>query len=169
MLCGDLLDAGKLDEAASVANDVIKSEPLNFDGLMAVADIQRRQRKFPESIESYKKVLFLNDKYAPAYAGRAEAHLGMREYDRAEGFYKKALELDPKLAAAELGLSRVYKAQNKNDQRMAHLNRAKMLDPNNKDVQEEFRQLSGPSPAPAPAAAPTKAAPPTKGGAKKGR
>jgi tetratricopeptide (TPR) repeat protein len=141
MLCGDLVEAGKLEEAASVANAVKKNDPTNFDGLMALASIQRLQKKYDDAIETYKLVLFANSNYAPACVGRAEAHFFLAEYDRAETYYKKALEIDPKLASAELGLSRVYKATKKKDLQVQHLNRAKLLDPNNKAVQDELRAL----------------------------
>jgi tetratricopeptide (TPR) repeat protein len=142
MLCGDLVEAGKLDEAASVANAVKKSDPTNFDGLMALASIQRLQKKYSDAIETYKLVLFANSNYAPACAGRAEAHFLLAEYDRAETYYKKAIDLDPKMASAELGLSRVYKATKKKELQAQHLNRAKLLDPNNKAVLDELKLLA---------------------------
>jgi tetratricopeptide (TPR) repeat protein len=141
MLCSDLMEVGKLTEAASVANAIIKNDPTNFDGLMALATIQRLQKKYSDAIETYKLVMFANDKYAPAYAGRAEAHFQLADYDRAETQYQKALALDPKMVLAELGLSRVYKMTKKKDLQVQHLNRAKLLDPNNKSVQDEVRQL----------------------------
>ncbi|MDR0331217.1 MAG: tetratricopeptide repeat protein [Chitinispirillales bacterium] len=141
MLCGDLVQAGKLDEAARVANDIKKSDPTNFDGLMALASIQRLQKKYQDAIETYKLVFFANDKYAPALAGRAEAHFALAEYDRAETYYKRALSIDPKMASAELGLSRVYKALKNKDLQAQHLNRAKLLDPNNKAIQDELKLL----------------------------
>jgi tetratricopeptide (TPR) repeat protein len=141
MLCGDLVESGKLDEAASVANSVRKNDPTNFDGLMALASIQRLQKKYDEAIESYKLVLFANSNYAPACIGRAEAHFSLAEYDRAETYYKKAIEIDPKSASAQLGLSRVYKAMKKKDLQIQHLNKARILDPNSKAIQEELKQL----------------------------
>jgi tetratricopeptide (TPR) repeat protein len=145
MLCSDLVEAGKLDEAARVADAVRRSDPMNFDGLMAVADIQRLQRRFTDAIESYKKVGFVNDRHAPAHLGRAEAHLALAQHGQAETFFKRALEIDPKMAAAELGLARVYRAQGKRDLQQQHLNRARTLDPNNRAVQEELNQLNAPA------------------------
>ncbi len=141
MLCNDLVDAGKLDEAAKVANEVKKSDPTNRDGLMALAGIQKSQKKYSDAVETYKLVLFADNNYAPACAGRAETHFLLNEYDRAETYYKKALQLDPKSVAAELGLSKVYKATKQKDLQAQHLNRAKLLDPNNKAVLDELRQI----------------------------
>jgi len=141
MLCGDLVDAGKFDEAAKVANDVKKSDPTNRDGLMALAGIQRMQKKYSDAIETYKLVLFADNNYAPACVGRAEAHFLLAEYDRAETYYKKALTLDPKMVSAELGLSRVYKATNQKELQVQHLNRAKALDPNNKAVLDALKLI----------------------------
>ncbi|MDR2578937.1 MAG: tetratricopeptide repeat protein [Chitinispirillales bacterium] len=143
MLFNDLLQAGNLAEAATVAEGVRRSEPMNFDGLMAVATIQGLQNKHAEAIETYKAVAFLNDSHVPALIGRANAHLALRDYDRAEEFYRRALAVNARTAAAELGLSRVYKARGRRDLQTTHLNRARQLEPNNAEVQEELRQLSG--------------------------
>ena len=167
MLCNDLIEAQKYDEAASVVVEVRRSDPLNFDGLMTAATVQRLQKKYTESIETYKSVLYLNDKYAPAYSGRADAHLGMGDYDRAEGFYKRALELDSRFAPAALGLAKVYKAQNKRDLYNTYLDRAKLLDPNSKALQDELRAGSKPATTPAPAGGAAK--PAAGGGATKAR
>jgi tetratricopeptide (TPR) repeat protein len=140
MLCNELIEAQKYDEAASVVAEVRMNDPLNFEGLMVTATIQKLQKKYVESIETYKSVLYLNDRYAPAYSGRADAHFAMNEFDKAEGFYKRALELDPKLASAALGLAKVYKAQNKRDLYNTYLDLAKRLDPNSKALQDELKQ-----------------------------
>jgi len=142
MLCNDLVEAGKLDEAARVADEVRRNDPMNFDGLMAVASIQNRQRKFTDAIETYKKLGFINDKHAGAHVGRAEAHLALSQHDQAISFFRRALEIDPKMAAAELGLAMVYKAQGKRDLQVQHLNRARALEPNNRAVQNELNLLN---------------------------
>jgi len=145
MYFNNLVEANKLDEAAKIANDIRRSDPLNYEGSMAVADIQRLQRRFAEAVETYKSVLFLEppkgSNYAAAFYGRAEAHLGMREIDRAEAFFKRAIEVEPKMARAHLGLAKVYKAQNKTTLMNTHANRAKTLEPNNKELIEEINRL----------------------------
>lgn len=141
LLFDELIDSQKYDEAASVAAQIRKSDPLNFDGLMAVATVQRLQKKYAEAVESYKSVLYLRDDHAPAYYGRAEAHLAMGDYDRSVTYFKKALELDPKMAVAELGLAKVYRMQKKDDLFKAHLNNAQKMDPNNPLIKTELKNL----------------------------
>ena len=145
MYIGDLIAANKLNEAAAVAAEVRRTDPVNYEGLMAVADIQRLQRRFAEAVETYKTVVFLDPpqggSHADAFLGRAEAHFGMRDFERALSFYRRALEVNPRLARAELGLAKVYRAQNRRDLMTTHANRARTLEPNNRALIEEIEQL----------------------------
>lgn len=137
LLFHELVGASKYDDAAKVADQIRKSDPLNFEGIMAVATTQRLQKKYAESIESYKSALYIKYDYAPAFYGRAEAHLSLKEYDRAENYFKKALEVDPKMALAQFGLAKLYKVQKKDDLYKTHLNKAKELDPDNPYFNDE--------------------------------
>ena len=157
MYFNDLVEAKKLEEASRVANEIRRSDPLNYEGLMAVADIQRLQRRFAEAVETYKSVLFIDpprgSNHASAFFGRAEAHLGMREMDRAESFFKRAIETDPRMARAEIGLVKVYRAQNKTDLMNTHAGRARTIAGNNQELLGELNAaLAGQAP-PAPGTA----------------
>lgn len=136
----ELVGANKYDEAAKVADEIHKSDPLNFDGIMAVATIQRLQQKYNEAIESFKSALYIKYDHAPAFYGRAEAHLALKEYDRAETYFKKAIEIDPKMALGYFGLARLYKVQKKDDLYKVNLNKAIELEPNNPYFKEEPKQ-----------------------------
>jgi tetratricopeptide (TPR) repeat protein len=139
---GYLIENGNLSEAEMVAAEVRRTDPFDFEGLMAVAYIQRLQNKLDESIETYKLVSFGKPDYAPAYFGRAESYLAMKEYERAEEYYKKAINANPKMVRAELGLAKVYKTQGKKELLTAQINKVKALGPNSKEIQEELSLLA---------------------------
>jgi len=95
MYISDLIAAGKINEAANIANEVRRSDPMNFDGLVALATIQNLQKRHVDAIETYKMVTMMNDKFVPAYIGRADAHLALGQRDRAADFYRQALRIEP--------------------------------------------------------------------------
>jgi tetratricopeptide (TPR) repeat protein len=141
LLFEELVAANKLDEAAKTADQIVAADPLNIESIMAVATVLRLQKKFAEAVESYKSALYIKNDHAPALYGRAEAHLALKEYDRAEQFLKRALEINPKMALAELGMARLNKARKNDALYQKHLNRARELDPADPQILEELKNL----------------------------
>jgi len=146
LYANDLMDVKRYDEAKTVADEIVKADPMNLDGLMLGGRIQELQNKFDDALETFKMVLYINDSYAPANYERGEIYRKQGQADRAETFYQKALQTDPKFALAELGMARVAKAKNKTTDYTSHLNKAKTLDPENKEIAAENKDKE---PAPA--------------------
>jgi len=139
LYANDLMEQKRYDEAKTVADEIVKAEPMNFDGLMLAGKVQELQNKFEDALETFKMVLYINDNYAPANYERGEIYRKQSQMDRAVTFYQKALQADPKFALAELGLARVAKTQNKTAEYTTHLNKAKTLDPDNKEILAELK------------------------------
>lgn len=85
------------------------------------------------SIEMYQRALKLDNEYALAYAGLADAHVYQYEawFDRTSGVLedaeresKKAIELDPELAEAHRSLGRVFMFQGKINASIRELKKA---------------------------------------------
>jgi tetratricopeptide (TPR) repeat protein len=142
MYANDLIDQKRYDEAKTVADEIVKSDPMNIDGLMLVGKIQKMQNKFEEALETFKMVLYVNENYAPANYERGEIYRKQSQNDRAESYYQKALQTDPKYALAELGLARIAKIKNKVSDYTSHLNKAKLLDPENKEIIAELKEAA---------------------------
>jgi tetratricopeptide (TPR) repeat protein len=137
LYAGDLVDQKRYDEAKTIADEIVKTDPMNLDGLMLAGKIQQLQNKFDDALETFKMVNYVKENYAPAHYERGEIYRKQAQLDRALSFYQKALQSDPKFGLAELGLARIYKAQNKTADYTAHLNKAKALDPDNKEIMAE--------------------------------
>lgn len=134
----DLIARKKYGEALKVAQDIKAAEPMNVEGMMLIGDIQRMMGKHAEAIETYKAVLFIKDKHAPALYGRGEAYLGLKQVDRATDYFNKAAKANPKYGLAQLGLAKVAKAQNQQALYTKLLNRAKALEPNHPAIRAEL-------------------------------
>jgi tetratricopeptide (TPR) repeat protein len=144
LYANDLMDLKRYDEAKTIADEIVKTDPMNLDGLMLAGKILQLQNKFEDALETFKMVSYVKENYAPANYERGEIYRKQSQFERAESFYQKALQSDPKLAIAELGLARVYKALNKNSEYTSHLNKAKALDPTDKEIMAEAKEPSAP-------------------------
>ncbi|MBN1577724.1 MAG: tetratricopeptide repeat protein [Chitinispirillaceae bacterium] len=136
----DLIEQKRYDEAKFFTDEIIKSDPMNLDGLMLSGRILTFQKKYDNAIESFKMASYVNANYAPAHYERGEIYRRQNLFDRAESFYAKALKADPKFGLAELGLARIYKAQNNVAEYASHLNKAKSLDPENREIMAEVKE-----------------------------
>jgi tetratricopeptide (TPR) repeat protein len=147
LYAGDLVDQKRYDEAKTIADEIVKTDPMNLDGLMLAGKIQELQNKFEDALETFKMVLYVKDNYAPAHYERGEIYRKQNQLDRALTFYQKALQADSKYGLAELGIARISKAQNKNAEYTSHLNKAKALDPENKEIAAEAKEKEPAPPA----------------------
>jgi tetratricopeptide (TPR) repeat protein len=60
-----------------------------------------------EAIFSYKQVLQLDPKYAPAHINLGTLYYNQSDYDLAEAHYRKAIDCDPRYALAHFDLGNV--------------------------------------------------------------
>ncbi|MBD3318265.1 MAG: tetratricopeptide repeat protein, partial [Chitinivibrionales bacterium] len=139
MLAKDLIALRKYEEALGVARDIKAADPMSVEGMMLIGDVLRMMGKYAEAIETYKSVLFVDDKHAPALYGRGEAYLALNEIDRAEEYFNKAASANPKYGLAQLGLAKAAKVQKDKARYMKLLNQAKALAPNHPAVQAELK------------------------------
>jgi tetratricopeptide (TPR) repeat protein len=84
--------------------------------LINLGKLQFNQKQFDASIETFNKVLAIDDKSADAYHFLGENNLAIRKGSLAVGFLNKALELAPiEKAALHLRLGALYNAANLRD------------------------------------------------------
>ncbi len=60
-----------------------------------------------EAIEAYKKVLELDEDYAPAHINLGTLYYNQGEYEQSESHYRQAIECDPRYALAYFDLANV--------------------------------------------------------------
>ncbi len=130
---------GRHSEAMGITNEVLAKQPDNVEAIMQSGRVKMAMRNYQDAMETFKKVSYINSKYAPALYERANIYYFQQRYDLAKSFYEKALKIDSKYAMAELGLAKVAKSQRNNAAYKTHLDRAKALDPNNSEILKELK------------------------------
>lgn len=88
----DLLSAGSLDEAIEAFEEIVSEQ----NEAQKYYDIGMRallKQKYGQAIISFKKAVKLNDLYAEAYQGLAEAYKGKGDLDSYTSFLQKAAEV----------------------------------------------------------------------------
>jgi tetratricopeptide (TPR) repeat protein len=139
MYVKDLVSQKRYEEAKGQVKVVIASDFMNVEALMLQAKIQTALNQLDDAIETYKNVLYIDEKYAPALASRGGIYIVRGDYDLAKTYFEKALASNPRLAGAEVGLARISKAQKNMGGYQEHLNKAKALDPRDPDVLDETK------------------------------
>jgi len=95
----------KMSSAYFPKSDLSERYPIaqvgGFDFLVACSygwtgSLFKDNKDYDKAIESYKKVIELNPKYADAYNNMGLAYGSKKDYDKAIESYKKAIELNPK-------------------------------------------------------------------------
>ncbi|MHC4713018.1 MAG: tetratricopeptide repeat protein [Planctomycetota bacterium] len=106
-----LTDAGRFDEALSLARDILRSNPGDFGALVLNSQVFIAQRKPKEAAELLEKALSLPDLDAKASAAAryllAEANYQSGLLPTAETQLRRALAQDPTLTPARLLLAEV--------------------------------------------------------------
>jgi len=139
MYVKDLIDQKRFEEARTQVKVVIASDFMNIEALMMQARIQTALSQLDDAIETYKNILYINEKYAPALAERGGVYLIRGDLDMAKTYFEKALAANPRSAAAEVGLARICKTQKNMGCYNDHLAKAKSIDPRDPGVVEETK------------------------------
>jgi len=86
---------------------VLVNEPGAADANYYMAEAYRMQGDFPKAIEQYDKAVQVNNRYAPAYLGRARARLALAPGANVDEDLNQAVALDPVFGEAYLELAKV--------------------------------------------------------------
>lgn len=103
--------------------------------------IKWEEKKFDESIKSYKKALELEPKYVDAYNGWAYSLYEEKKYDEAADIYKKALRLDQDYPYTYHYIGLNLYAQGKSDSAEEYYKKTIQLDPNYDEVYVDYGKL----------------------------
>ncbi len=88
-----LLALDRLEEAAQSFHRAIQLDQGHRDALYNMADTRRRQGRFAESVERYRKVLEIDPEFALAHAGLGRLLFHFHQYEDAAKTLRKAVSL----------------------------------------------------------------------------
>jgi KaiC/GvpD/RAD55 family RecA-like ATPase len=100
-----LYNKGKWGQALQIINDVLDVDPDNQRALQHRGDIFLEREKFEMALESFDKLMELNDELDAPFIGYAEALTGLKRDSEARAFYKKALKINPHNEIAKMRVS----------------------------------------------------------------
>ena len=101
-----LIKLAQLEEAEGHLLRARQFDPRSVIAHQNLAEVFRKQGRYTEAVASYRAVLEIDARYAPAYAGMGTALFGAQRYDEALQAMQQALALepDPEFAPAYAGM-----------------------------------------------------------------
>lgn len=90
-----MLQAGRLQEAEAMAQDVLRQAPNHPDAYHLLAMAARQRRQFSHAEQFFQKSLSLQPNQPPLLANYANMLMSLGRYDEAIQHYQKAVKLQP--------------------------------------------------------------------------
>src|SRR5262249_17353958 len=116
----------------------IKVDPTHVHAYNGLGHALRRQRKWPEAINAYNKLIEIDPNYPYAYTSLANALRRHNKLPEAIAAFNKAIEIDPNDVWAYSGLGNVLGDQKKWPEAIDAHNRAIKIDPHVADFHSDL-------------------------------
>lgn len=133
------IKAGKDEQALTVFQQIQKTDPKNFDALIAIAGIYRRQKKYAESVSLLEQALVTFENkpksHAKIYYNLGFTYRQMGSYDDAIRCFEEVVEEVPSDVLANNHLGAIYALQGKYNDAIKAYNRGLKYDPNHPILQ----------------------------------
>ena len=125
-----LHQGGQFDEAVYLYDQILAQYPAHGDALHLRALIDIAQERFREADARLARLAEIAPDFAPGYANRAAALLGLEQYAAAAVSARRALELEPELLSASTNLMVALNALGHSEECVAVSDRALALGAN---------------------------------------
>ena len=112
----DLFNSGKLEESAAAYKQVNIAYPKDIQGVVGLANVYARMKKYDEGAAAYRKAIELNPTFPDFYAGLATFYGLGKHYDEAAKAFEGAIQLNPKFPGYYAGLGSSYLEAEKYDE-----------------------------------------------------
>ena len=121
---------GLLEEAKGIYQQIIKSQPKNFDALKLWGAIALQQKNYEECVKLLTKALKIKTSYAPTYFNLGISLQALKRLSAAVISYEKAIKLKSNYSHAYNGLASALKELNHFEAAVENYDKAINLDPN---------------------------------------
>ena len=125
----DLVRAGRIDRAKGICQQILASEPRNFDCLHLLGIINTRLGLHAEAVQQIDLALQTKRSDADAYNNRGNALKELKRLDDAVASYERAIALRPSFAEAHVNLGNALLALDRFDDALASYDRGIALRP----------------------------------------
>jgi len=134
-----LHQCGKLDEAETVYNSLLKKNPRDSDALHYLGLIAFQKHNYSDAIKLIEAAIKINNKIPGFHCNLGNAYKASRQFDSAIAAFLEAVRLDPKFHAAHSNLGNTFKEQGKLDKAVASYRNALAINP---DFAEAYNNLA---------------------------
>lgn len=125
----DLHQQGKIKEAQSVYEQVLKIQPHHFDALQLLGTLSLQIKQFSQAADYLSLALQLDSEHAACYANRGIALKELKRLDEALLSYDQAISLNPSFAEAHAGRGDVLQELKRLDEALLSYDRAISIKP----------------------------------------
>ena len=133
-LGGDLLEAGRIDEAIANIQTGLKYGPGNAAGYTNLGNALWKKGRMDEAFTQYKTALEIEADNVPAHLNLGNALLQTGRIDEAVVHYRKVLEIKPDFAKGHTNLGDAYLQSGRVDEAVAEYNQALANDPDDAEA-----------------------------------
>ncbi|PIE71523.1 MAG: hypothetical protein CSA22_01470 [Deltaproteobacteria bacterium] len=134
------------DQAEALLLSAIDMHPGSIDALFTLATLRLRNKRYPEAIQAYRKVLLLDESHHKAYFNLGFLYMMVDDLEKSETMYTAALEMAPDYQDEILvNLAIVLYKQGKRDACLERLNEAVKINPENNPARQMLTRLNSES------------------------
>lgn len=120
---------GNATKELELAEMLVEKYPRDKHALGNLAYVYGKQDKTDEAIATYRRVLELDEDYAPAYNALGYAYKEKGDYEEAEKAFQRYVELLPEEANPHDSIADLYTKQGRHDEAITHYAKAIALNP----------------------------------------
>jgi hypothetical protein len=104
-----LHQAGNLDQARAIYEEIVRINPRNFDALQLLATIAAQTGEYEKAVELFTRVLAVHSNNAALFNNRGVALFELKRLDEALASYARAIAIKPDYAEAHYNRGNAFK------------------------------------------------------------
>jgi protein O-mannosyl-transferase len=136
-----LLQKGKVDEAITQFQEVLRINPDCAAAHISLGNVFRQKGRVDEAITQFQEVLRINPDSTVAHLNLGLALVQTGRADEAITQFQEVLRINPDYAAAHINLGNVLRQKGRQDEAVAHLQKALQIEPANPAIQNNLAWL----------------------------
>ena len=124
-----LHQAGNLDQARAIYEEIVRINPRNFDALQLLATIAAQTGEYEKAVELFAQVLAVHTNNAGLFNNRGVALFELKRLDEALASYARAIAIKPDYAEAHYNRGNAFLERHLFDESLASYSRAIAVKP----------------------------------------
>jgi tetratricopeptide (TPR) repeat protein len=135
---GQLLQAGSLDEAESMLQQILLQHPREVDAMIALGIVAATTGQLDLAIARLRQALEIDAKSISALCWLSYYHVETGQFEEAHSYAERAVAIEPASAVTQAALAQCLVRQGLFAEAIPHFEKSIEIDPNNPTVLSEF-------------------------------